>query len=165
MTAKATVRVPSVLLAEDLAMFAQIGVKVELLEKAHVCRVTDAESRELYGIELKQLQRADLSGIVFEYRHPTTGQRVSARLRRDNPEHKPDGRPENKYVSPYGDNRHLYFPPGVAELLKDVSVPVVLVESEKAVLAVMAWTKRQSVSLLAVGTGGCADEKGPSDLK
>jgi hypothetical protein len=79
--------------SDDLAMFAKIGVPTELLDQADVCRVTDAEARVTYGCELKVLPGADMSGIIFPYLNSLNGLRSSARLRRDNPERKPDGRP------------------------------------------------------------------------
>src|SRR5262245_51288760 len=103
---------------DDLAMFAKIGVPPDLLEEAHVRRVSDLEAREVYGIAPKTLTAADMAGVVFPYSDPITGHRTTARIRRDHPEHKPDGRPENKFVSAYGDNRHLYFPPGSGDLLQ-----------------------------------------------
>lgn len=145
---------------DDVAMFDRIGVSRDSLEEAHVGRVSDIEARKVYGIELKVVPRADMSGIVFEYWHPVTRQRTSARVRRDNPEQKLDGKLENKYVSAFGDNRHLYFPPGSGELLKDISVPVVFVESEKAALAVTAWGRRRGIRLLVIGTGGCGGWQG-----
>ena len=78
-----------------------------------------------------------MSGIVFPYLSHITGRRVTARVRRDNPEME-DGRPKNKYISAYGDARHLYFPPEAWGDLQAQSTPIVLVESEKATLALTA---------------------------
>jgi len=137
----------------DLEMFARFGIGADVLDAAAVCRVTDHEAREDYGIRFAP--DSDLSGLVFPYLHPLTGLRVSARLRRDNPELDAAGKPIAKYLCPYGDNRHLYFPPGARELLRDTTVPAVFVEAEKSVLAVMAWAARKGIRVLAVGTGGC----------
>ena len=78
------------------------------MAKAHVQRLTDQQARE-YGI--KGSLTSDMSGVIFPYFDPTTGQRVTARLRRDNPEVE-DGNSKNKYISAYADRRHLYFVPG-----------------------------------------------------
>src|SRR5207245_5843729 len=52
-------------------------------------------------------------------------------------------------------NRHLYFPPGAGALLGEPTVPVVFVESEKAVLALAALAARAGRKILVLGTGGC----------
>lgn len=158
-----TTTAPGGLLAADLEMFTQMGVLPDLLAAAGVCRVTHCEALE-YGCRLDSVPGADMSGLVYPYRHPVTGHRVSARVRRDCPERKADGRPDNKYVSAYGDNRHLYFPPVAVVLLADTTVPVVFVEAEKSVLAATAWAQRRSVRLLAIGTGGCSGWLGKTGI-
>jgi hypothetical protein len=92
---------------------------------------------------------------MFPYYDPETGSRVTARLRRDHPEMGADGKLENKYLSPWGDNRHLYFPPGAAPLLKDTGVTAVFVEAEKSALALTALAARTQRKMLAIATGGC----------
>lgn len=115
--------------------------------------MTDSEAREVYGIKAARSQ--DMSGLVFPYFSPETGYRATARLRRDNPETDENDKPKNKYISPYGDARHLYFPPGAAEKLKVKDVPIALVESEKAALALTAWADRAGKILAVLGLGGC----------
>jgi putative DNA primase/helicase len=127
------------------------------LAEARVQRVTDHEARSDFGIS-GPLSK-DMSGIVFPYISPVTGYRVTARLRRDNPEIK-DGREKNKYISPWGDGKHLYFPPRSAAKLRHRDIPIVLVESEKASLALTAWAQRVELNLLALGLGGCWGWKG-----
>ena len=134
----------------DLAAFARFRVGPELLAQAQVQRVTDAEAREKYGIT----GNGDMAGTVFPYRDPLTGVRCTARLRRDNPEIE-DGKPKNKYLCPYGDRHHLYFPPGCAERVRDSTVPIVLVEAEKSALALTAWGERCGRKMLPVAMGGC----------
>jgi uncharacterized protein (DUF927 family) len=145
-------------------MFHQLSIPPDLLASAGVCRVTHCEAVDTYGCRLT-LPGADMAGLMFPYFDPLTKNRVSARVRRDNPERKPDGRPENKYVSAFADNRHLFFPPVPAALLKDTAVRVVFVESEKAALAVTAWAHRCDVWVLAIGTGGCGGWQGKTDIK
>lgn len=167
------------LTASDLAAFERLRIGAELLDQAHVRRVTDQEARDVYGVTGSVTM--DMSGIVFPYFSVATGARVTARLRRDNPEIE-EGKEKNKYVSAYGDHKHLFFPPGAADKLQDPGTPIVLVEAEKSALALTAWTERTGWNLLAVATGGCwgwrgrigklenaygkrVDEKGPiSDL-
>lgn len=138
--------------ASDLERFEQIGIGAELLVEARVRRVTDSEARSDFGI--KGSPTMHMTGIVFPYFIPAVDYRVTARLRRDNPEIE-DGKPKNKYMSPYGDGRHLYFPPRAAEKLMQPDMPVVLVEAEKSVLALIAWAGRKGMNLLPLGLGGC----------
>lgn len=119
----------------DLQMFARIGVPPDLLEEAHIERVSDRDARERFGIQGPVSK--NMAGIVFPYYSHVTGQRVTARVRRDNPEME-DGRPRNKYISAFGDGRHLYFPPDARSKLQESTTPIVLVEAEKSVLALTA---------------------------
>jgi len=136
----------------DVEMFARIGVPLDLLEAARVEHVSDADARERFGIQGPASK--DMAGIVFPYHSHVTERRVTARVRRDNPEIE-DGRPKNKYVSAYGDRRHLYFSPDAWEKLQNPSTIIVLVEAEKSSLALTAWARRTGTDLLAVGLGGC----------
>jgi len=145
----------------DLGQFRRIGVSPDLLKLAQVRRVTDCEARRDFGITFE----GDLSGVVFPYLNPITGYRATARLRRDNPETNSEGKPENKYVCPFGDNRHLYFPPGVRDLLNDAGVPLVIVEAEKSSLALVALVTRHERRLLAVATGGCWGWRGKTGIE
>jgi hypothetical protein len=133
-------------------MFARFGVPLDLLNAAQVERVSDRDARERFGIQ-GPLSK-NMAGIVFPYYSHVTGQRVTARVRRDNPEIE-DGKPKNKYVSAYGDGRHLYFPPDAWSRLQEPTTPIVLVEAEKSVLALTAWARRTSTDVLPVGLGGC----------
>jgi uncharacterized protein (DUF927 family) len=95
-----------------------------------------------------------MSGIVFPYFNVATGARVTARVRRDNPEIE-DGKEKNKYMSAYGDHKHLFFPPGANDRLRESDSPIMLVEAEKSALALTAWAGRTAQNLLAVAVGGC----------
>lgn len=90
----------------DLSTFERLGIPTALLVLAGVERVTDQVAREKYGITCP----GDMSGIAFPYVDPLNGRRKTARVRRDNPEIEA-GQPKRKYVSAFGDRRHLYFPP------------------------------------------------------
>jgi hypothetical protein len=135
---------------KDLQMFAQLGITEQLLGVARVVRVTDREARDVYGIKAT----GDMAGVIFPYMDPVTGQRYTARLRRDHPELE-DGKPKGKYISAYGDRRHLYFVPGCDELVRDSSVAVLLVEAEKSALAITSWAGRMGRKVLPVAMGGC----------
>lgn len=134
----------------DIQMFARLGIPKELLVLAGVERTADRVARDEYGM----IGSGDMSGIVFPYIDPTDGRRKTARLRRDNPEIE-DGQPKRKYVSAYGDRRHLYFVPGCKCLVEDPTVPLILVEAEKSVLALTAFAERTGRKILAIGLGGC----------
>jgi hypothetical protein len=133
-----------------LTAFARIGIPVELLAWAGIERVTDHEARERYGIT----GSGDMSGIAFPYVGPRDGRRITARVRRDNPEIEA-GQPKRKYISAFGDRRHLYFPPGCREQLEDPTIPIVLVEAEKSSLALTAFAQRAGRKYLAIAMGGC----------
>jgi hypothetical protein len=144
------------LLEKDVAAFSRIGVPVELLVDAGVRRVTHNEAYAVLGSN----RSGDLAGILFPYRNPKSGQLVTSRLRRDNPEVDAQGKVQNKYISPYGDRRHLYFPPGSAELLADTAIRIVVVEAEKSALALTALAFRVGCRVLVIALGGCWGWKG-----
>ena len=134
-------------------MFSSFRIPVDLLTAARIERVTDEEARSKYGITGSASSK--MGGIVFPYFVPDCDHRVTARVRRDHPEVDGEGKPKGKYLSPYGDGRHLYFPPQAKELLEDPETVIIVVEAEKSALALMAWAKRQGRKLFAIGLGGC----------
>jgi Domain of unknown function (DUF3854) len=126
---------------------------VDLLSRAHVCRVSGGEAMEEFGVNL----HGD-SGLCFPYYslpNDTAPRRISARVRRDNPPRDSSGKLEGKYVSAYGDVRHLYFPPCDPAWIASPSTPCFFVEAEKSALAILAWSERHNRPLIAVGLGGC----------
>lgn len=140
------------LTVNDLELFRRLKISSDIVSRAQIFRVNDAEARN-YGIQFRM--GADLAGIVFPYFDPITGNRVTARLRRDKPDIDEKAREKNKYILAHGDNGHLYFPPGVGELLADSSVSVAFVEAEKSALALTAWAARLGQKVVPIGTGGC----------
>lgn len=152
---------PQTLSESDFKMFARLGIEPLLLTEARVCRVTDAEARGLYGMRFN----GDLAGVVFPYLDPVTGNRATARLRRDHPDVDAAGNRENKYLCPTGDNRHLYFPPGASTLLADATVSVIVVEAEKSAIAITALAGRHGRKLLAIGVGGCWGWRGKTGIE
>jgi len=144
--------------------FAKLKIPASLLAEAGVQRVTDAQARTEYGIKASPSQNLD--GIIFPYFSVVDSHRTTARLRRDH--HEVDGetgKSKNKYLAPFGDPRHLYILPGAAEKLKDLSIPVVLVEAEKSVLAMTAWANRTAANLIPIGLGGCWGWSGRSGIE
>ncbi len=142
----------STLTPQDVACHGALGIDADLLHQARVQRVTDREARDLLSINGKS---GDYSGLTYPYPDPRTGRTTTHRVRLDDPE--PDGK---KYRAPFGDHRHLYFPPGVRDLLSDVSVPVVLVEAEKSALAITAAATRAHRRVLPIALGGCWNFRG-----
>jgi hypothetical protein len=118
----------------------------ELLEATGVRHATDMEIRELLGVHGRAGQ--DLTGIVFPYRDPRDGRELSHRVRLDTPV--VDGQ---KYLSEQ-DCRALFFPPIRDSELIDISFLVVIVESEKAALALTALVNRHGRKLIVVAIGG-----------
>lgn len=151
------------LTASDLEVFTRLRIPPELLQRAGVVRVTDREAREEFGIR----GSGDMAGIAFQYFDPETmanGRRRSyVRIRRDHPEVE-DGKQEKKYIAPYGDRKHLYFPP-TPELFADVAVPIVLVEAEKSMLALTAWAAGVGRKILPLAMGGCWGWRGQVGIK
>jgi len=135
----------------DLALFARFGIGGDVLREAGVRRVSDAEARE----QLNSSHRGDLAGIMFPYVDPTSGHVVTARVRRDHPEVDQAGKPLAKYLAATGDQPHVYFGPGAGPLLADTAAPVVIIESEKAALTLVAAARRAQRPLLVIALGGC----------
>lgn len=153
----------SALTHHDLATFTALGITEDLLIRAGIERVSDAEAREKYGIR----GGGDMAGISFPYFDPVTmtngRRRWTARIRRDHPELE-DGKPHKKYVAPYGDRRHLYFPP-TPQWFADSSIPIILVEAEKSALALTALAERSGEKFLALAMGGCYGWRGKIGIK
>jgi hypothetical protein len=152
----------SALLPADLALFEKLRIPAELVTRAGIVRVTDTEARKVFGIK----GGGDMSGIAFPFWKPQSMLNGSAwirwyvRIRRDNPD--TDGK--RKYMAPYADKRHFYFPP-CPEFFADTDIPVALVEAEKSALALLAWAQRTGRKLLPIAIGGCWSWKGRVGLK
>jgi hypothetical protein len=141
----------------DIAKHAAMGIPLDTLERAQVRRLNDADARAVLAINGKA---GDYSGVEYPYIDPATKHRVTSRVRLDHPPAKSDGTPDGKYRAPFGDNRHLYFPPGSGPLLTDPSVVVAVVEAEKSALAITAAAARAGRRVLVVACGGCWNWRG-----
>lgn len=135
----------------DLELHSQLGIQPDLLVAARVRRVTHEQARDDCGIRYRS---EHLEGIWYPVLDPERGTVRGGRVRRDHPELDADGRPVAKYLAP-PDRHHLYFTPGAGPRLADTSVPVTLVESEKASLALTAAAMRANRPILVIGLGGC----------
>jgi putative DNA primase/helicase len=138
---------------EDLQMWNRLCVPLELVAEYRIHRATDSEIRARHGVTWEPAK--DVGGIVFPYFHPATGYLVYVRVRRDKPELDEDCKPKNKYICPPQINPHLYFPPNPKAKLADSEMAVALMEAEKSVVVVDAWTKRTGKKILPVAMGGC----------
>lgn len=132
----------------DIQLFSGLRIPPDLLASAGIARVTDQCAKESFGVRWL----GDASGIVFPYQ--IDGEYKTCRIRRDFPEIV-NGKVESKYLSPYGDRRHVYVLPGYEGLAADPNASLLLVEAEKSVLAVAAWAARVGSKILPVGIGGC----------
>jgi hypothetical protein len=139
----------------DLRMYEYFRITRSLLRDAGVRRVTDGEARGKYGIWWRDLS-VDLSGVLYPYYHQITHEHVTCRLRLDNPITDNEGK-VHKYLAPphHKARSHLYSLTNADPWLKDTTVPIVFVESEKSVLACTAAAERAKRSLLFIGLGGC----------
>ena len=135
--------------ATDFSMFNRCGISERTLDLAKVERLTNEQAKDRLAIQ----RSGDFAGIYFPYVDPCDGRRTGARLRRDHPEIE-GGKPQNKYYGEQQSRPHVFYPPGVGPRLKDKLYPVVIVESEKAALALSEWSARQNWPLLPIATGG-----------
>jgi uncharacterized protein DUF3854 len=136
------------LTTEHAASLARFRIPSEMLEAAGVRSVSDIEAREVLG--LNGHRGAHLAGILFPYLSPITGERIGGRIRLDNP--LPDD--GGKYISEPG-CRHFFFPPQVANFIRNVNVPAVISEAEKSALALRALAYRAERPMLPIAIGGC----------
>jgi P4 family phage/plasmid primase-like protien len=138
--------------ANDIARHGKMGIPADVLALVGR-RVSDWEARHKCGIRFSLAKNC--SGFWYIYRDPLDEHINGGRLRRDVHEWKDDGRPQDKYLSPWGNHRHLFYPPNPRELINDPETEWVYVESEKGALVVTEYGKRHGRKLLAVGIGGC----------
>ena len=141
---------PISLTDSDRSRIRRFRITDELIELHEIRRVTDSEARLDCGILAKNV--SDLSGVVY----PIFGaedQIKGYRVRRDNPEIR-KGKPENKYVMSV-DRPHLYFERTSRQYISNASVPLILVESYTAALAISAWCQRTGQLYMVVATAGC----------
>jgi hypothetical protein len=137
----------------DVQAHTDLGISPEMLKRAQVQRVSDYEARDLLAMHgWPATQKLD--GVLYPYFAPQNGHVTTRRLRRDHPEIE-NGKPKNKYLSGYGDHKHLYFPPECKTLLSDISAVVVIAEAEKSVLSIVCAAEKVGRKVLAIGTGGC----------
>ena len=140
------------LTAADEQVFFRLLIPEDLLRRAKVVRVTGDEAHAEFGINTE----GD-GGVVFPYFPPPNGSeqhRLTARLRLDHPS------ADRKYLCPFADRRHLYFPPCNPEWFARKETPAMLMEAEKSALAILRWAETHSHKLLPIALGGCYGWRG-----
>ena len=129
----------------------------DLVDRARIRRVDDAEGRELVG---RNGKAGEYQGLAFPYFVPGQNAVREYRIRRDNPDLElRDGstRKRGKYLAPPGRGNMLYFVPGTPpDALANVNLPVTLVEGEKKTLALhrLARWGTEAPRWLPVGISG-----------
>jgi P4 family phage/plasmid primase-like protien len=145
---------PASFIPADIEMFSRFRIPADRATDSGVRRGTDRENRHL-GL----VGKGNMAGLAFPYADPWTGDMVTLRVRRDNPELDKDGKAERKYVMPSRDKakRILYYTHDAKHKLENRNVVIVLIESEKAALALTAWACRMGFGdrVLFVAMGGC----------
>src|SRR5664279_5466202 len=127
------------LLPKDWEKLENLKISDEWVKRTGIKRVSDFEARVELGISFKDF-KADLSGLLIPYLDPSDGALITVRLKRDTPEVE-DGKKQNKYRSPQGKVKPLYFVPGVN--YADPEAEIVFVESEMSAIAVAALAERK----------------------
>ena len=141
----------------DLKRFTSLGISPTLLGQAQIKRVSALEANSLYGFTSSY--GSDLAGVIIPNLSPITGLARTYTLRLDNPPVE-NGKPKNKYLHSAIDRSFLYFPPSCKDSLDKSTVPVIVVESEKACLAMTEAGKRLGRDWLVIGTSGVWGWKG-----
>jgi hypothetical protein len=147
----------------DYANLAASWITRELADQAMLCRVSADEGREAVG----QKGNRDCTGILIPYYWPGESFTRNYRVRRDNPDwtEGKDGKPkpDRKYLGPPGSGNRLYIPPGVTlEQLRDVAIPIAIVEGEKKALALQKLSQYEveTPRFIPVGIAGVWNWRG-----
>ena len=122
----------------DYRYFAGNFCSREFVDLFDISRAGDDQAAELLG--RKRNADTPLDSVVFPHYDIKTGKIVEYCLKPDNPETetKADGtkEPKYKYLFPPGRGNILYYPPNAdAQLLKEISKPLVITEGKKQLIA------------------------------
>ena len=137
---------------EKSPWYKDFRIPADLISDAQVEHITDAQARSMY--HLRAPRDWNLGGEVFPYLDRESGDMVYCRVRRDVHE---EGKGRKYHGSSAdGSQRIFYSHPASWKRLKRKRTTRVLVESEKAVLAMEAWMRRVGrKDLVPLGMGGC----------
>jgi len=146
----------------DYASLARRWIDKELADAARIRRVDSDTGRLLIG----RRDHGSFEGLAIPYFLPGELHVRDWRLRRDHPdiEYK-SGKPKErgKYLSPPGRKNMVYFVPGTSvDLLKSVSVPIIITEGEFKTLALWRLANHESADprFLPLGLGGVWNWRG-----
>ena len=125
------------LTASDISAFEASGISLETQKFYGLRRVTDEIGAEVVG--QKRVAGRSFAGIVLPiYSEPGSGKHSEFELRRDEPDKViKDGvkKEEGKYLRPAGKSFLAYPPNATLEECRDVSIPVIVCEGTKKMLA------------------------------
>ena len=152
----------------DYQTFEACFIDRQLVEQAKLRRVDDFDGAELVGKTRKA--GTDYGGIIFPYFLPPNYESPHGyNLRRDKPDIERIGAEEKKvrkYMRASGERLGLYFPPNVtADMLADLSLPIVICEGEKKLLALyrlatFGLKKGERWRFLPIGISGVFNWRG-----
>ena len=139
----------------DVELHEGLGISIDILTEQQVRRVVDREAREALGLNGRP-GRCD--GVLYPYltpASPASNPSSPSRLPRTR-ERAPT---KNKYLSGYGNRRHLYLAATDA-ILADINVPVVCVEAGNRHSRSPPAARRCQRRVVPIGLGGCWNWQG-----
>ena len=95
------------------------GISIETATQAGLTSLRSEEVEKILGFDPR------CGGLGFPYRHPVTGEIRQWRVKPNQPVPMKGGKTA-KYLTPHEECNFLYFPPGCAEKLKDISSPLII---------------------------------------
>src|SRR5579862_805724 len=152
------------LTGRDYQDFLMLTISREIVDRAHIFRVTREEAELNYGIRI----HGD-GGVCFpHFLPPLNGddihQPAAYSVRDDSPKCDANGKAERKYVNSTG-RLYPFVPPADPHWFEDPSVPVVIVEAAKSALALLRWSEDNRRRLIPVGISGCYGWRGVTGIE
>jgi predicted P-loop ATPase len=147
----------------DYAALEARWIDRELAHRAGLRRVDSLTGGEIVG-----RKSGNYAGIIIPYFRPGADYVREYRLRRDHPDMEYDStgdlKPRQKYLSPPGRSNMLYLVPGMPEeMLRDISLPLVMTEGEFKTLALWRLANHRSPAqprFLPIGLSGVYNWRG-----
>ncbi len=147
----------------DYAVLEARWIDRELADRAGLRRVDSLTGGEIVG-----RKSGNYAGIIIPYFRPGADYVREYRLRRDHPDMEYDStgdlKPRQKYLSPPGRSNMLYLVPGMPEeILRDISLPLVMTEGEFKTLALWRLANHRSPAqprFLPIGLSGVYNWRG-----
>jgi hypothetical protein len=147
----------------DYATLEARWIDRELADRAGLRRVDSLTGGEIVG-----RKSGNYAGIIIPYFKPGSEHVREYRLRRDHPDMEYDStgdlKPRQKYLSPPGRSNMLYLVPGMPEeMLRDISLPLVITEGEFKTLALWRLANHRAAGrprFLPIGMSGVYNWRG-----